>query len=122
MANQGDEDEGDSEIELGNEWELACSGKSQRSHQGRSTGNLSGNQNTKRKKHTNRLEESSSDEGNRVMRKKLSEGEFNIILRFRKEDEHIKLSPIALTKELRKKLGEVEMAKTLWDGNLLIIC
>lgn len=31
MANQGDEDERDSEIELGNEWELACSGKSQRS-------------------------------------------------------------------------------------------
>lgn len=68
------------------------------------------------------MEESSSDEGNRVTRKKVSEGEFQIILSFRKEDEHIKLSPIALTRELRKKLGEVEMGKILWHGNFLVMC
>lgn len=38
---------------------------------------------------------------------------------FRREDEHIRLSPIALT-QLKKKLGEVEMAKILRDGNIMI--
>ncbi len=32
------------------------------------------------------------------------------------------LSPIALSRELKKKLGEVDTAKILRDGNLLVIC
>lgn len=48
--------------------------------------------------------------------------EFKIILVMRKEDEHIALGPIALTKDLMKKLGEIEMAKILYDGNILIKC
>lgn len=48
--------------------------------------------------------------------------EFKIILLMRKEDEHIALGPIALTKDLMKKLGEIEMAKILYDGNILIKC
>lgn len=40
-ASRGDEDEGDSEVELGNELELelACSGKTHHSQHGRSKGN-----------------------------------------------------------------------------------
>ena len=34
----------------------------------------------------------------------------------------VKSSPIVLSRELRKKLAEIEMAKILQDGNLLIIC
>lgn len=45
-------------------------------------------------------------------------GEFQIIPKFRKEDEHVNLSLIVLSRELKKKLGEVEMAKILRDGNL----
>lgn len=43
-------------------------------------------------------------------------------MKFRKEDECINLSPIALSRELKKKLGEVEMAKVLRDESLLITC
>lgn len=64
------------------------------------------------------LDENSSDEGSRVVRKKVVRGEFQIILKFRKEDEHVNLSLIVLSRELKKKLGEVEMAKILRDGNL----
>lgn len=47
--------------------------------------------------------------------------EFKIILRFRKEDEDVQLSPIALSRELKKKFGDVQLAKILRDGNLLIV-
>lgn len=47
------------------------------------------------------------------------EEEFKIITRYRKEDENLKLSPIALTRELRKKLGEVEMAMEKWERSKL---
>ena len=68
------------------------------------------------------LEGNSSEEDVRVVRQKVTREEFKIILRFRKEDEHVNLSPITLSRELKKKIGEVEMAKILRDGNLLIIC
>lgn len=44
--------------------------------------------------------------------------EFKIILKFRKEDEDVNLSPVAPSRELKKKIGEVEMAKISRDGSL----
>lgn len=100
------------------DWNLVGSGKSQENRKkGRNEGNLVASQSSKRG-----LEGNSSDEDNRAVRKKIVKEEFKIILTFRKEDEHVNLSPMALSKELKKKLGEVDMAKILRDGSLLIIC
>lgn len=49
--------------------------------------------------------------GNKVVAEKCK-----LILRFRKEDENVSMSPIVVMRELRKKLGEVEMAKVLREG------
>lgn len=69
------------------------------------------------------LKENSSNEGSgRGVRKRALIGEFVVIVRFSKEDKQIILSMVMLSRELRRKLGEVEMVKTLRDGNLLIIC
>lgn len=59
------------------------------------------------------LEESSFEENEQTIWRRLEREEFKIILVMRKEDEHIALGPIALTKDLKKKLGEIEMAKIL---------
>lgn len=48
--------------------------------------------------------------------------EFKIILKFSKEDKQINLSPMALPREVKKKLGEMEMAKISRVGNSLITC
>ncbi|CAJ1074159.1 uncharacterized protein LOC116713401 [Xyrichtys novacula] len=68
------------------------------------------------------LDGNSSDEGGRIVKRKVEREEFKIVLRFRKEDEQVNLSPIILSRELKKKVGDVEMTKILRDGNLLIIC
>lgn len=65
------------------------------------------------------LEENSVEENERMVWRKMDNEDFKVILMFRREDEHIRLSPIALT-QLKKKLGEVEMAKILRDGNIMI--
>lgn len=59
------------------------------------------------------LEETSSDESTQVVRRKVVREECKVILKFRKEDEHVNLSPIGLTRELKKKIGDVEMAEVL---------
>uniref|UniRef100_A0A146QDP1 Zn-dependent peptidases, insulinase domain-containing protein n=1 Tax=Fundulus heteroclitus TaxID=8078 RepID=A0A146QDP1_FUNHE len=76
-----------------------------------------GNQNVKRS-----LEEDSSEEENRTVRRKMEKEEFKILLKFRKEDEEMILSPVAVSRELKKKLGELEVVKVLRDGNMLIQC
>lgn len=108
------EDDGDTDV-----WTPVSSGKGgQKKGENRQReGSMKGSQHLKRS-----LEGNSSDEGNRVICKKMVRGEFKIILKFRMEDEQISLSPIALSREVKKKIGEVEMAKVLRDGNLLIIC
>lgn len=75
------------------------------------------NQNSKRS-----LEENGSEGDRRVVRDKVMREGYKMILKFGKEGEHVNLSPITLSRELRKKLGEVEMAKILRDGNLLTMC
>lgn len=49
--------------------------------------------------------------GNKVMAEKSK-----LMLRFRKEDENVSICQIVVMRELRKKLGEVEMAKFLREG------
>lgn len=44
-----------------------------------------------------------------------------IILIVRKEDGYVSMSPIVLTRELRKNLEELEMVKVVRDGNSLIV-
>lgn len=59
------------------------------------------------------LEENGSDEGSsRVVRKRALIGVFKVIVRFSKADEQIILHPVMLSRELRKKLGEVREMKT----------
>lgn len=43
--------------------------------------------------------ESSSDERNRLIHKRMVREDFKIILRFRKEDEQVHLSPLAVSRE-----------------------
>lgn len=50
------------------------------------------------------LTENSSGEGSGVPRKKVVRKEFKLILKFKKEDERVELSLIALSGELKKKL------------------
>lgn len=116
MATQGEEEEDDMEV---NSWTPVASRRGQeREKSGKEMAGGHGSQKTKRG-----LEENSSDEGSsRVMRKRILVGEFKVIVRFNREDEQINLSPIMLSKELRKKVGDVEVVKTLRDGNLMIIC
>lgn len=64
----------------------------------------------------------SSDENECMTRRKSDKDVFKIILIMRREDEQIRLNPIPLIKELRKKLCEIEMAKILYDGNILVKC
>lgn len=90
----------DDEMDFG-EWTLVAGGG--RSGRGRSRGeeaSLVGLQTSKQS-----LEENSSDEGFRVMRKKMVREEFKITLKFRKEDQEVQLSPIAVSRELEKKFG-----------------
>jgi hypothetical protein len=100
------------------DWSLISGRKGQgKRKSGRNEGRMADSQTSKRG-----LEGNSSDEDNRVVRKKMVTEEYKIILKFRKEDENVTLSPIALSKELRKKIGEVDTAKILRDGSLLVIC
>ena len=46
--------------------------------------------------------------------------EIQIIQKFRKEDEHINLSLIALSREPKDRIGEVETAKILSEGKFLL--
>lgn len=50
----------------------------------------------------------SSDEGNWVVHRKMDREEFKIIIKFRKEDEQVVLSLIAVSRELKKKIRHVE--------------
>lgn len=59
------------------------------------------------------LEGNNVEENEQMVRRKMDNEEFKVILMFWKEDEHICLSPIALTQELKKKLVEIEIAKIL---------
>ncbi|MEQ2309889.1 hypothetical protein AMECASPLE_003175 [Ameca splendens] len=51
------------------------------------------------------LEGSSSDE-ERIVRRKILKEEFKIIIKLRNEDEHNNLSPIVISREIKKKIGE----------------
>ena len=63
-----------------------------------------------RQSNTRDFEGNSSDEGGRVVWKKIGREEFKIILKSRQ------------SRELRKKIREAEMVKSLRDGSLLVTC
>ncbi|XP_013859124.1 uncharacterized protein LOC106514416, partial [Austrofundulus limnaeus] len=112
MATQIDDDE---EIDSSNEWSQVVNGRGRgRGKMLREDKNMVGN--PKRS-----LEEISSDEGSEIGCKRMVKEEFKIILKFKNEEENIQLSPIAVSRELKKKIGDIQFAKTLRDGSLLII-
>ncbi|MEQ2288688.1 hypothetical protein AMECASPLE_025347 [Ameca splendens] len=67
------------------------------------------------------LEENSPEE-ERVVRRKIGREECKIILKLKNEEEKENLSPILLSREIKKKIGDVEMVKVLRDGNILVSC
>ncbi|XP_013857708.1 uncharacterized protein LOC106513433 [Austrofundulus limnaeus] len=67
------------------------------------------------------LEESSSEE-ERVVRRKVVDEKFKVILKLKSEEGQEKISPIGVSREIKKKIGDVEMVKILRDGSLLIEC
>lgn len=118
MATQvGLEDDEDQDDGAFGDW---TSVSSQRSGRNQGEGGVRQNELSQSSKRS--FEGNRSEEDRRTVRKKVERKEVKIILKFRKEDEHVNLSPIALSRELKKKVGEVETAKILRDGNLLIIC
>lgn len=109
-VNEEDEMESD-------DWNLVSKKGQEKRMSGRNETRLVYSQSSKRG-----LEENSSEEESRGVRKKIEREQYKVILKFRKEDEHVNLSPVALSRELKKKLGEVDTAKILRDGSLLMIC
>ncbi|XP_027895304.1 uncharacterized protein LOC114158190 [Xiphophorus couchianus] len=66
--------------------------------------------------------EGSSSEEERIVRRKVVREEFKIILKLKNEEEQDNISPIVVSREIKKKIGDVEMVKILRDGNLLVVC
>lgn len=48
--------------------------------------------------------------------------ELKVILKFKEDGGIQKVSPIVLTKELRRVVGEIKIAKVLNNGDLMIVC
>lgn len=55
----------------------------------------------------------SSDEGSEIGCKRMVKKELKIFLKFKHENENIQLSPITGSRELKKKIGDLQFAKTL---------
>ncbi|XP_014835679.1 PREDICTED: uncharacterized protein LOC106913655, partial [Poecilia mexicana] len=66
--------------------------------------------------------EGSSSEEERIVRRKVVREEFKVILKLKNEEGQDKISPIGVSREIKKKIGYVEMVKILRDGNLLLVC
>ncbi|MED6275833.1 hypothetical protein CHARACLAT_030479 [Characodon lateralis] len=66
--------------------------------------------------------EGSSSEEERIVRRKVMREEFKIILKLKNGEEQDNISPIVVSREIKKKIGDVEMVKILRDGNLLVVC
>lgn len=64
-----------------------------------------------------------SNEGNdHIVWKKALKENCKDMVGFQKIEEPIELSPVTLSRELKKKIGDVEVVKILRDGQLLLIC
>lgn len=87
---------------------VASVGRSGRGRSRRKEPSLFGTQTSKQS-----LEGNSLDEDSRVVQRKTVREEFKIILKFRREDENVQFSPIAMSRELKKKFEEVQLAKIL---------
>lgn len=65
------------------------------------------------------LEGSGLDEDITVRRKVVME-EVKILLKLRNTGRQGNMSPILMSRELKKKTGQVQMVKVLRDGNLIV--
>ncbi|XP_026094828.1 uncharacterized protein LOC113066913 [Carassius auratus] len=74
--------------------------------------------NRKRKKTNSQGSFTDSGKEDHVSRKNIEE--YKVMMKF--ADSGMTINPIKLTKSLNKALGEIHSAKTLRDGNLIIIC
>ncbi|MEQ2188570.1 hypothetical protein GOODEAATRI_016415 [Goodea atripinnis] len=85
-------------------------------------GKYKGGGGDKVKKRLNAGKRALDDEEERVeIRKKIMMENFKIILKFKVGQDMIGVSPISLSNGLKKVVGDVELAKVLRDGSLLII-
>lgn len=62
------------------------------------------------------------EEGRGMRRRIVGNVGFKVILRFKEGNDIRKVSPVALTRGLKEKVGDILMAKVLADGGLLIKC
>lgn len=76
----------------------------------------------RKKKHQERQVRSSGESGNEQETRNGNLDELKVILKFKEEGGIQKVSPIALTKDLRKLAGEIKLARVLKNGDLMIIC
>src|SRR4029434_3510799 len=58
----------------------------------------------------------------RVVRRRVVEDEYKVVIKFKDGHDIQAVSLIALTTALNKSIGEVELAQVLHDGRLLIKC
>lgn len=61
------------------------------------------------------------EDGVRVKKRVVME-EYKVLLKFKPGQDMFGVSPINLSNGLKKAIGDVELAKVLKDGSLLIIC
>lgn len=54
------------------------------------------------------------------IRRKITREEFKILFKFKEGNDIKAVSPVVLTSALRKAIGDIELAKVLWDGCLLV--
>lgn len=69
------------------------------------------------------VEQDETNMGSRFIRRKVcQEDDLRVIVKFKEGNDISGVGLFVLTNGLKKALGEVEMAKVLWDGRLLITC
>ncbi|CAL9702163.1 unnamed protein product [Knipowitschia caucasica] len=64
----------------------------------------------------------SEDASERVVRRKIDQEGFKVLVKFKEGHDIKSVGPVALTKYLREKVGEVIRARVHSDGDLMIVC
>lgn len=64
----------------------------------------------------------SEDASERVVRRKMDQEGLKMLVNFKEGHDIKSVGPVALTKFLRKKVGEVTRARVHSDGDLMIVC
>lgn len=77
---------------------------------------------TKKRKKKQIEVRSSGESGSEQEVRSVNLDELKVILKFKEDGGIQKVSPIVLTKELRRVVGEIKIAKVLNNGDLMIVC